>query len=235
MNVRQDGGVVEPNPEALAFDVYGTLVDPIGIRKDLERHLPAGDAAEVAEVWRRKQLEISFRLTAMERYEDFEWCTRRGLDYALAAAGRRLDPGVRDALIARYDHLEPFADAPAALSELRDRGHVLSVLSNGTPRMLAAVLDSSGLRPYFTEVISADEVRAFKPSPRPYLHGAERLGRPPAELRLISSNPFDIIGARSAGLHAAWVDRAHGLFEADGAPPDVVVTTLADLPGALSP
>lgn len=223
------------SPEALAFDVYGTLVDPIGIQKDLERHLPPGDAAGVAELWRRKQLETSFRLTAMERYEDFEWCTRRGLEYALAAAGHRLDPGVRDTLIARYDHLAPFPDAPAALAELRDHGHVLAVLSNGTPRMLEAILNSTGLRPYFAEVISVDEVRAFKPSPRPYRHAAERLGRPASELRLISSNPFDIIGARSTGLHAAWVDRANGLFEADGTPPDVVVTTLTDLPGALAP
>lgn len=224
---------MSPRPEALAFDVYGTLVDPIGIRKDLERHLPAGDAAEVAEVWRHKQLEISFRLTTMERYEDFAWCTRRGLDYALAAAGHELDPGVRDGLIARYDHLEPFPDAAPALTELRDRGHTLTVLSNGTPRMLAAILENSGLRPYFSEVISVDEVRVFKPSPRTYHHAADRLGRPPGELRLISSNPFDVIGARSAGLRAAWIDRTVGLFEADGTPPDVVLGKLTGLPGAL--
>jgi hypothetical protein len=76
-------------PEALAFDVYGTLVDPIRIWQRLERYLP-DEAWRVAEMWRQKQLEYTFRLTAMERYEDFEWVTRKALDHALAAAGRVL-------------------------------------------------------------------------------------------------------------------------------------------------
>ena len=53
-------------PEALAFDMYGTLVDPIRIHEQLERYLP-DEALRVAEVWRQKQLEYTFRLTAMER------------------------------------------------------------------------------------------------------------------------------------------------------------------------
>jgi 2-haloacid dehalogenase len=74
-------------PEALAFDMYGTLVDPIAISEQLEGYL-AEQAPRVALVWRQKQLEYTFRLTAMERYEDFEWVTRKSLDYALATAGR---------------------------------------------------------------------------------------------------------------------------------------------------
>ncbi len=64
-------------PEALAFDMYGTLVDPIRIRDRLERYVPYDEALRMAEVWRQKQLEYTFRLTAMEKYEDFEWVTRK--------------------------------------------------------------------------------------------------------------------------------------------------------------
>jgi HAD superfamily hydrolase (TIGR01493 family) len=80
------GDMVSP-AKILAFDMYGTLVDPIGITRQLERYLP-GEAPGVAEVWRQKQLEYTFRLTAMERYEDFEQITRKALDYALAATDR---------------------------------------------------------------------------------------------------------------------------------------------------
>jgi 2-haloacid dehalogenase len=76
--------------EALAFDMYGTLVDPIRIWKQLEHYIP-GDAHRTAEIWRQMQLEFTFRLTAMERYEDFEQVTRKALDYALAANGHSLD------------------------------------------------------------------------------------------------------------------------------------------------
>src|SRR3990170_2211156 len=64
-----------PTLEALAFDMYGTLVDPIGIRNQLERYL-SDETPRVAEVWRQKQLGYTFLLTLMERYEDFERVTR---------------------------------------------------------------------------------------------------------------------------------------------------------------
>ena len=85
-------------PEALAFDMYGTLVDPIAISERLEGYF-AQQAQRVALVWRQKQLEHTFRLTAMECYEDFEWVTRKSLDYALAAAGRALEADQKDSLI----------------------------------------------------------------------------------------------------------------------------------------
>jgi FMN phosphatase YigB (HAD superfamily) len=72
--------------EALTFDMYGTLVDPLRIWQQLQLNL--GEAAPLAaEVWRAKQLEYTFRLTAMQRYEDFEVVTRKSLDYMLAAFG----------------------------------------------------------------------------------------------------------------------------------------------------
>ncbi len=84
------------------------------------------------------------------------------------------------------------------------------VFSNGTPRMLDAILDAAGLRPYFEGYVSVDDVQQFKPSPKTYRRAAERLGRPIGEVRLISSNPFDDIGAEAAGMRATWVDRSGG-------------------------
>ncbi len=95
-----------PESEALAFDMYGTLVDPIGVWKQLQQYIPDEDARHVSEVWRRKQIEFTFRLTLMERYEDFEWITRKSLDYALAEVGRELDTDQKDTLIAQYNDLE---------------------------------------------------------------------------------------------------------------------------------
>ncbi len=79
--------------EVLAFDLYGTLVDPIAIAGELGQVLGDSDGSEAAGLWRLKQLEYSFRLTAMGRYEDFRWVTARALDFALAAVGARLPDG----------------------------------------------------------------------------------------------------------------------------------------------
>ncbi len=219
-------------PEALAFDMYGTLVNPIGIRKQLQEYLPE-EALNVAEAWRQKQLEYTFRLTAMEQYEDFEQVTRKALDYALAATGQELGPDQREALMARYDDLERFADVEPGLERLKEAGHAMVTFSNGTPRMLDAIMDAAGLRPYFQGSISVDEVEAYKPSPKTYRHVSRRLGRPIGEVRLVSSNPFDDIGAEAAGMRAAWVDRSGGLFDTLGLRPAIVVGSLTELADAL--
>lgn len=220
-------------PIALAFDMYGTLVDPIRIWKQLEKYLPHDQAVGVSEVWRRKQLDIGFRLTVMEKYQDFEWCTRKGLDYALAYTGHHLEDSDKDALVAQYGDLEVFADVTPGLERLQSAGHQMVVLSNGTPAMLDAIMTCTGLGEYFDDCISVDEIQVYKPSPKVYHHAAKRLGRSPAEVRLVSSNPFDDIGAEAAGLRAAWVDRTQGLFEADGTPPDIIVKTLIELADVL--
>jgi 2-haloacid dehalogenase len=222
-----------PSPEALAFDMYGTLVDPIRIWKGVEEYVPDEDALGIAETWRQKQLEYSFRLTAMEQYEDFQQLTRKALDYALMAAGRDLDAEQKDALIEQYNDLERFPDVQPGLERLKNAGHQMVIFSNGSPSMLEPLMEAAGLRAYFDEYISVDEVRAFKPSPKAYRRVAERLGRPINEIRLVSSNPFDDIGAEAAGMRAAWVDRSAGLFDTLRPVPDLVVGTLTELADAL--
>jgi 2-haloacid dehalogenase len=214
--------------EALAFDMYGTLVDPIRIWKQLERYLP-DEALRIAEVWRQKQLEFTFRLTVMERYEDFEQVTRKALNYALDAAGRELPADQKNALMAQYNDLERFADVEPGLQRLRSAGYTMVVFSNGSPAMIKAVMDAANLEPYFQGFVSVDEVKVYKPSPKVYHHVAQRLDRPINQVRLISSNPFDVIGAQTAGMQAAWINRSGGLFDELGNRPDIVVNTLVEL------
>jgi len=214
--------------EALAFDMYGTLVDPIRIWKQLEHYIP-GEAQRIAEIWRQKQLEFTFRLTAMEQYEDFEQVTRKALDYALAATGHSLETQQKNSLMAQYNDLERFADVEPGLQRLEDAGYTMVVFSNGSPAMLTGIMNAAHLRMYFKGFVSVDEVKVYKPSPVVYRHVAKSLGRPVEEVRLISSNPFDVIGAQAAGMQAAWVNRSYGLFDTLAAMPDMVVKTLVEL------
>lgn len=222
-------------PKALAFDMYATLVDPIRIWKQLETCcLPDEDVVGIARVWRQKQLEFTFRLTAMNKYEDFEWVTRRSLDYALNEHGVKLTTAQKESLIAQYNDLERFADVEEGLLRLKELGHTMVVFSNGSPRMLEVLMEAAGLNQYLDGFISVDEVRAYKPSPRTYTHVAERLGRPIEEILLVSSNPFDDIGAEAVGMKAAWVDRSGGLFDTMGSRPDIVVHSLTELADVLA-
>jgi 2-haloacid dehalogenase len=218
--------------EILAFDLYGTLVDPLAIAADLTEILGA-DGSEVARQWRATQLEYSFRLSAMGSYLDFRAVTAAALDFALASAGLGLTSGQRQHLAERYDHLPPLADAAPALRALTERGFELAVLSNGTPDMIAACLASSGLDVWVSHQLSADQVRVYKPAAQVYLNAAQRLSRSARELRLVSGNAFDISGAAAAGLRTAWVNRMHIPFDTIGEPPQITVSDLRQLPAAL--
>jgi 2-haloacid dehalogenase len=220
--------------EVLAFDLYGTLVDPIAISGELGRVLGDADGAEAARLWRAKQLEYSFRLTAMGRYEDFRWVTARALDFALASTGARLPEEEAERLVGLYDHLRPFPDAVPALRALAGLGYELAVLSNGTPAMIGNCLASSGLGGFLGDRISVDEVRVFKPSPVVYWHAARRLSRPAGQVRLVTSNAFDCAGASAAGMRTAWVNRSAAPFDTIGQPPDLTVPALDRLPAALA-
>jgi 2-haloacid dehalogenase len=220
--------------EVLAFDLYGTLVDPIAISGELGRVLGESDGLEVARLWRLKQLEYSFRLTAMGQYEDFRWVTFRALDFALASLGARLPDGQAERLVELYDYLRPFPDAAPALRALAGLGYGLAVLSNGTSAMIGNCLGNSGLGDFFGERISVDEVRVFKPSPVVYRHAAGRLCLPIERIRLVTSNAFDCVGASAAGMTTAWVNRSGAPFDTIGQPPDLTVPALDRLPAALA-
>lgn len=220
--------------EVLTFDLYGTLVDPLAIASELGRVLGDSDGREAARLWRLKQLEYSFRLTAMGHYEDFRWVTSRALGFTLAAIGRHLPEGQPERLVELYDHLQPFPDVIPALRSLVILGYELAVLSNGTPAMIGNCLDNSGLGDFFGQRISTDEVRTFKPSPAVYRHAAGRLSRPVGQIRLVTSNAFDSVGASAAGMRTAWVNRSAAPFDTIGARPDLTVAALDRLPAALA-
>lgn len=220
--------------EVLAFDLYGTLVDPIAIAAELGQLLGEAEGRAAAGLWRAKQLEYSFRLTAMGLYEDFRWVTARALDFTLASMEVRLPDGEAERLAGLYDHLRPFPDAAPALRALVGLGYELAVFSNGTPAMIENCLGNSGLGEFFGQRVSVDEVRAFKPSPVAYRHAAKQLAVTTGQIRLVTSNAFDCVGAGAAGMRTAWVNRSAGPFDTIGAGPDLTVPALDRLPTALA-
>ena len=110
-----------------------------------------------------------------------------------------------DRIIDAYDTLAPYPDAREALAALS--GYRLAILSNGSPAMLEALVQNSGLGAYLEAVISVDAKQVFKPDPKAYELVQERLGVPPEEVMFVSSNGFDIAGARSFGFKVARIER----------------------------
>ena len=213
----------------LAFDVYGTLIDTHGVVECLRPHL--GERAQAfSSLWRDKQLEYSFRRGLMQDYETFAVCTRQALAYACQAFKLELAPAQSDALLEVYKTLPAYGDARQGLERAKAAGFRLFAFSNGTAEAVEGLLGHAGLRDLFQGVVSVDEVRSFKPNPGVYAHFLRRAGVPGDEAWLISGNPFDVLGALSAGMRAAWVKRSpEALFDPWGVEPTLVVTSLTAL------
>lgn len=216
----------------LAFDVYGTLVDPMGMSRLLEQD--AGEqAAVVAGLWREKQLEFSFRKGLMRVYEDFGVCTRQALRYAMAVHQLELTRAREDQLMAAYLSLPAFDDALPALQALKGQ-YPLFAFSNGSYPALEKVLDHNNLLEQFDGLVSVDDIKSFKPDPAVYTYARRATGAWDSPLCLVSSNAWDVIGARAAGLSAIWVKRDENrVFEDWGIEPTAVIQSLSQLPESL--
>lgn len=213
----------------LALDIYGTLINPLAVRTALTAHV-GDDAAAFAGLWRTKQLEYSFRRGLMGAYRDFTHVTRAALDFACATFAVELSAAESAALMNRYRALDPFPDAAPALEALSATGVTLHAFSNGVADDIAALLRHAGLDETIASIVSADEVQTFKPDPRIYRHFLTRTGSSAQATWLVSSNPFDVIGAAACGWHTAWVQRqSSSVFDPWDHAPTVVVSSLEEL------
>ncbi len=190
--------------KAVVFDAYGTLYDVQSVAEITEDAFP-GYGEIITQVWRIKQLEYSWLRSLMGRYADFSAITRDSLAYTLRLLGLTYERGEFERILDKYLHLDLYADALPALAAMK--GRKLAILSNGSPGMLNALVANSGLNRVLDAVISVDEKKMFKPSPQVYSLIEAKLGTAPGEVLFISSNPWDVCGAKSFGLNVAWIER----------------------------
>lgn len=222
---------MKPGIQAIAFDAYGTLFDVYSVIQLCERKFP-GRGAELGRLWRAKQLEYTWLRSLTGQYADFWIVTESALAFACRSLNLACPPQTREELMECYLHLDIFSDVRMALAKLSR--YKLAILSNGSPRMLSAAVERAGLKGVFTDVISVDEVKIYKTSPRVYGLVSQHLGVADSAVAFASSNFWDIAGAKSFGFWTCWVNRGKLPEEELGIMPDVTVTTLDGLVNILS-
>ncbi|MFZ0369970.1 MAG: haloacid dehalogenase type II [Halobacillus sp.] len=212
--------------KALVFDAYGTLFDVHSVGKECNEIFPnKGD--EISQSWRKKQLEYFFLRQLMERYKPFDEITKDALNYACKENGVELSEENEERLMNAYLELELFEEVENVLKELSDKK--LVVFSNGSVNMIDPLVEQSSTNDYIDEVISADEIKQYKPTPAAYNHALERLDVKREEILFMSSNPWDITGAKSFGFNTAWINRKELVAEELDIQPDSVYSDLSGI------
>ena len=215
-----------PPIKVLVFDAYGTLFDVHSVIALCDELFP-GQGAQLSQTWRTKQLEYTWLKSLMGRYQDFGKVTEAALKFACKALKLDCPPQLRKRLMQAYLHLEPYPEVKEALASL---SHCkLAILSNGSPRMLKALVRNNGLTKAFDMVISVDEVKIYKPSPKVYQLAPKNLKVPRNNIGFVSSNFWDICGAASFGLRTFWINRADNPTDELGYLPEATLTKLTEL------
>lgn len=211
-----------PLPKALAFDVFGTVVDwRTSIARESTGFLAAiglgdCDPAAFADAWRAQYIAamIGMRKSGRE-FVPLDALHREMLENALRERGA--DPAMLDqGLLADWNRawhrLDPWPDVAEGLARLKTRFPIVT-LSNGNVALLMNMARRAGLP--WDAILGAEVSGFYKPDPRAYLRTAELLGIAPGELCLVAAHHGDLAAARASGLQCAYVDRPQ---EYGGAP-----------------
>jgi 2-haloacid dehalogenase len=214
-------------PHAFVFDAYGTLFD---VHAAIARHRTAAGphADHLSEIWRSKQLEYTWTLTLAGHYVDFWTLTERALDFAFARVPS-VDNTLKPKLLDAYRTLDAFPDARATLTALKAQGARTAILSNGSPKMLAAAVAAAGLDAQLDAVLSVDAIRIYKPQPEVYALATQAFAMAPSDIVFVSSNRWDVMGAASFGFDTVWVNRGRMPDEYAENAPGRVVAELTEL------
>jgi len=214
---------------AYVFDAYGTLFD---VHSAVGRHRQRlGEIADaVSALWRSKQLEYTWLRSLMRHHADFWQVTGDALDYALAVH-KVTDSNLRAELMEAYLSLDCYPEVPSVLKQLRERGAMLAILSNGTPDMLYSALTRSGIEKLLDACLSVEDVGIYKPDPQVYQLACDRLGVSASAISFQSANGWDAVGAAEFGFRVAWINRFRQPRERLPAQPDVELRSLEPLPG----
>ena len=191
---------------ALVFDVFGTLVDwRSGIAEAFRASGVAGDPDELADDWRARYRPILDEVNDGARpWGDFDELHLVTLGDLLAERGIDLPLEARTHLVDAWHRLDPWPDVRTGLDALRRR-HVTATLSNGHVAMLIDLARHGDLR--FDCLLSAELAHIYKPRPEVYLTATRLLGVQPHEVMLVAAHPWDLAGARAAGLRTGFIDR----------------------------
>lgn len=209
------------------FDSYGTLFNLDVLQDVLNQYFP-GDGKAISETWREKQMEYTFSREITGTYAPFSTITHDALTYAVEKHGYYLKDEQEVPLMRAYLYLPVFPDVKTVLPRISAR-KPCAILSNGSHDMLDPLIIHNNLPPYFSRIISADEIKRYKPTLRCYHYAAKQIHTAKEQVLYVSAHSWGIAGAKKYGFQTALINREQKPIDRLGQSPDVIYTSLLDL------
>jgi 2-haloacid dehalogenase len=217
-------------PEVLVLDVNETLSDMEPMRARFEA---AGLPADALDTWFAATLRDGFALTAAGSYGSFRTIGGDVLRSMLVSAGLEADKATIGGVLSGFTELRAHPDVAPGLQQLRDLGVRLVTLANGAAAMSERMFAEAGVLPLLEHRLDVEAPGHWKPHPAAYQYAAEVCGVDVDRMALVAVHPWDIDGARRAGLQTYYLDRRATPYPEAFLAPDLQVPNLMALAEAV--
>ena len=198
------------NIKLIVFDAYGTLFDVNSAAEKCKGKI--GDKWEnFANYWRTTQLEYTWLRSLMKKHKDFWQITEDSLDKSMKIF--QIDMSMKNELLNLYKSLSTYPEVKEVLKKLREKNYKLSILSNGTPRLINELVKSNGLDNIFNDIFSIEEVGVYKPDAKVYDMPIKKYQVQSKEIVFLSANTWDVSGGGNYGYNAVWLNRNNNIFD----------------------
>lgn len=219
-----------PRPTAVAFDVIGTLFSLEPLR---ERLTGVGLRSNTLELWYARTLRDGFALAASGMFRPFLDVARGTLAGLLAVHDRAAGDSEVETVANCFSALPAYPDVGPAMKALRENEVRVLALTNGSMKNTQTLLKEAGLDAQVEQVVSIDEIKAWKPLPAGYQYAARVAGCDVGRSALVAAHAWDCQGAARAGLVTGWVRRTERCFNPALGRPDVEGDSLEAVCGGL--
>lgn len=210
----------------IVFDVNETMLDISHMDPLFEEIF---GAAEVRKEWFSQVIQDALVASLIDRYSDFGQIGVSAFELVAERRGIEVDKEDFTRVVSTMRSLPAYGEVPGQLERLRSGGYRLVTLTNSPPAMVEAQLENAGISRFFERQLSADAVRAFKPSQKVYEYAESQLGEEAGDLWLVAAHNWDTSGALAAGWNAAFVARpGMRLSRLDGKP-QIVGETMVEI------
>lgn len=184
------------------YDLEGSIVpqlnDILGLKHD--------EIIEFFRTWRNCQWNYVLISNSLNKgFISYEHITRSALEYTLVKFRIDMPESKKDLAMEAWMKLKPWSEASEILNELKDKGYIIAILSNGDEKMLEELRRYSKIP--FDYIFCAEQAGAYKPNKKIYDLPYYKLSIQKNELLHVAGSSFDMLGAVAAGIDCYWSNR----------------------------
>jgi 2-haloacid dehalogenase len=224
--VMQQTAGMQVKPQVIIFDVYETLLDMSEVERKVNSFL---DSNKGYAIWFELFMQYCFADNCIGQFHHFTTIAKATMQMAGEKLGSRISESETEFVLSLLKHLPVHEGVQEGLSVLNDRGYRVAALTNSPQPVVYERMERTGLISYFEKVLSAEEIKRYKPSPEVYNWAAKKLAISKAETLLVSAHSWDIAGAAGAGMQTAYLSQRKEILYPLAPPPNLICHSLTEL------